>query len=107
MHDWVAGPDGGYQYRIGNGPWTDVPDKGMAFPDTVENGKPVLHPSQDGTGCCEPDASNKILAALQSNAPTLSLSITTQHPALTTEAAQQLGITEEEFQAEKAKILNS
>ena len=59
---------------------------------TVEAGKPVLHPSQDGTGCCEPGAAQKVLAALQSNAPTLTLSVVTQRPNLTTEAAQQLGV---------------
>jgi len=62
---------------------------------TVEGGTPVLHPSQDGTGCCEQGASQKVLAALQSNAPTLTLSVVTQHPKLTTEAAQQLGIAQE------------
>jgi vancomycin resistance protein YoaR len=62
---------------------------------TVENGKPVLHPSQDGTGCCEPGASQKVFAALQSNTPTLTLSVVTQHAKFTTDAAQQLGIIEE------------
>jgi vancomycin resistance protein YoaR len=62
---------------------------------TVEGGKPVLHPGQDGTGCCEPGAAQKVLAALQANTPALSLSVVTQHPAFTTEAAQQLGIVEE------------
>jgi vancomycin resistance protein YoaR len=62
---------------------------------SVEGGKPVLHPSQDGTGCCEPGASQKVLAALESNTPTLTLSVVTQRPKLTTEAAQQLGIAEE------------
>ncbi len=62
---------------------------------TIEGGKPVLHPSQDGAGCCEPGASQKVFAALQTNAPRLTLSVVTQHPKLTTEAAQQLGILEE------------
>ncbi len=62
---------------------------------TVEGGKPVLHPSQDGAGCCEPGASQKVFAALQTNTPRLTLSVVTQRPKFTTEAAQQLGIVEE------------
>jgi vancomycin resistance protein YoaR len=62
---------------------------------SVENGKPVIHPSQDGAGCCETGAPEKVLAALQANTPTLTLSVVTQPPALTTAAAQQLGIVEE------------
>jgi vancomycin resistance protein YoaR len=67
---------------------------------TVEDGKPVLHPSQDGTGCCEAGTGAKVLAALQTNASALSLSVVTQRPNLTTEAAQQLGIVEEVGQPE-------
>jgi vancomycin resistance protein YoaR len=41
-----------------------------------------------------------VLAALQSNTPTLTLSVVTHRPPLTTEAAQQLGILEEVGQPE-------
>ncbi|HEY2814790.1 MAG TPA: VanW family protein [Acidimicrobiales bacterium] len=62
---------------------------------TVEDGKPVLHPSQDGTGCCEPGTGAKVFDALQANNATLTLAVTVQHPQLTTDAAKQLGIVEE------------
>ena len=62
---------------------------------SVEGDKPVLHPSQTGTACCEPGAGAKILGALRAKAGAVTIALTTSEPALTTEKATALGIVEE------------
>jgi vancomycin resistance protein YoaR len=62
---------------------------------TIEDGKPVLHPSHDGTVCCEADAGDAVLSALRDNKGAVALGLIAQKPVLTTEHAQQLGIVEE------------
>jgi vancomycin resistance protein YoaR len=70
-----------------------VPPKDASF--TIVDGKPVLQPSQDGTGCCSADAPDRVLAALERGAGEVDVPAEVQHPSLTTEQAQALGIVEE------------
>jgi vancomycin resistance protein YoaR len=72
---------------------TDHPAADASF--TIEGGKPVLHPSQQGTTCCEAGAGQKVLDALRQKAGGVTIGLTTSEPALTTEQATALGIIEE------------
>jgi vancomycin resistance protein YoaR len=62
---------------------------------SVEGGKPVLHPGQTGTACCEAGAGQKILDALRTKAGGVSIALVKNQPALTTDKASALGIVEE------------
>lgn len=60
----------------------------------VRDGRVVIIPSQDGTGCCGPDSADRILQALQSGATTVALELGPAPAAFTTEMAEALGIVE-------------
>ena len=62
---------------------------------SIEDGKPVLHPGHNGTSCCEDSAPATILSALRANRSAVTIGLVARQPALTTEHAKQLGITEE------------
>jgi vancomycin resistance protein YoaR len=55
------------------------------------NGPRVI-PSQQGVACCGPDSAARVWDALSNDRPGASLDVTVTKPALTTEAAQGLGV---------------
>jgi vancomycin resistance protein YoaR len=54
---------------------------------------PTVVPSQQGVSCCGADSSERVWNALRDGQPGAELEATTTEPALTTEAAQGLGVT--------------
>jgi vancomycin resistance protein YoaR len=54
---------------------------------------PMVLPSQQGVSCCGADSSERVWKALSDGQPGAELETTTTEPALTTEAAQGLGVT--------------
>jgi vancomycin resistance protein YoaR len=54
---------------------------------------PTVVPSQQGVSCCGADSADRIWKALSDGQPGAELEATTTEPALTTEAAQGLGVT--------------
>ena len=58
----------------------------------LQNGTPVVVPSQQGITCCGPTSADVIWQALDGGQPTVALEVTVTEPELTTEAAQGLGI---------------
>jgi vancomycin resistance protein YoaR len=75
--------------------FTDAEHKPVDASFTVEDGKPVLHPSEPGTSCCEDGAGAKVLDAMRKKAGAVTIGLTVAQPALTTEKASALGIVEE------------
>lgn len=74
------------------------PDIGTPAVDasfTVTEGRPVVVPSKDGTGCCEPGATDKILQALTNHAGGVEVGFVAVPADFTTEEANALGIVEE------------
>jgi hypothetical protein len=61
----------------------------------ADDGSVVISPSRDGTGCCADDTAQRILSTLQAGGATVELALGTAPPALTTEAAQGLGIVQQ------------
>ena len=53
---------------------------------------PTLVPSQQGVSCCGADSADRVWKALSDGQPGTELDATTSEPALTTEAAQGLGV---------------
>jgi vancomycin resistance protein YoaR len=54
---------------------------------------PTVVPSQQGVSCCGADSADRVWQALSDGQPGAELEATTTEPALTTEAAQGLGVT--------------
>jgi vancomycin resistance protein YoaR len=76
-----------------------LPDVGQGSTDAsfsiADDGSVVLHPSQDGTGCCAEDTAQRILSTLQAGSSTVELALGTAPPELTTEQAQSYGIVQQ------------
>ncbi|MEL7209875.1 MAG: VanW family protein, partial [Actinomycetota bacterium] len=62
---------------------------------TVENGVPVVIPSQPGTGCCAEGSGQQVLDALEAGESSVELELTAIEPVRNTEWAEGLGIVEE------------
>ena len=60
----------------------------------LQNGTPVVVPSQQGVVCCGPTSPDLVWQALDGGTGTAALEVQITEPALTTEAAQALGITQ-------------
>ncbi|HKY65900.1 MAG TPA: VanW family protein, partial [Acidimicrobiales bacterium] len=60
----------------------------------LQNGTPVVVPSQQGVVCCGPTSPDVIWQALNDASGTAALEVQVTEPELTTEAAQGLGITQ-------------
>jgi vancomycin resistance protein YoaR len=74
---------------------TGYPDAPQNARFVVEGGVPAIIASQPGTVCCDDQSPGRIMSALQTGAAAVTLDVTTGQPALTTDAARGLGITEE------------
>jgi vancomycin resistance protein YoaR len=62
---------------------------------TVENGVPVVIPSQSGTGCCAEGSDQAVIDALESGTTTVELDLTEIEPERNTAWAESLGIVED------------
>jgi vancomycin resistance protein YoaR len=62
---------------------------------TVEGGKPVVVPSEAGTGCCASGSGASVLEALENGDTTVELNLTRVEPERDTAWAESLGIIEE------------
>ena len=60
----------------------------------LQNGTPVVVPSQQGVVCCGPTSPDLVWQALDGGTGTAALEVQVTEPELTTEAAQGLGITQ-------------
>lgn len=58
----------------------------------LQNGTPVVVPSQQGITCCGPTSPDLVFQALDAGEATAALEVTVTEPEITTEAAQGLGI---------------
>ncbi len=58
----------------------------------LQNGTPVVVPSQQGITCCGPTSPDLVLQALDAGEATAALEVTITEPEITTEEAQSLGI---------------
>jgi vancomycin resistance protein YoaR len=58
----------------------------------LQNGTPVVVPSQQGIACCGPTSPDLVMQALIAGEATVALEVTVTEPHVTTEAAQALGI---------------
>jgi vancomycin resistance protein YoaR len=89
--------------------WTIVPETANAAVDQLfvdmktdpvdasfdlQGGTPVVIPSQQGVSCCGDDAPERILQALQGGQAAAELQVEVVEPAVTTETAQGLQITQ-------------
>jgi vancomycin resistance protein YoaR len=60
----------------------------------LQNGTPVVLPSSPGVTCCGPDSPDRVWQALNGGQGQAALDVTVVQPALTTEQAQALGVTQ-------------
>ncbi len=60
----------------------------------LQNGTPVVVPSQQGITCCGPSSPDLVWQALDAGETTAALEVTVIEPRITTEAAQGLGIVQ-------------